>query len=217
MPGQQEIVDGLSRIASGFLPLAVLWHLVVATALVTLVRGAWRPGRRAAGALLALPVLSVSTAAWTTGNLFNGALLLVVAGVLAIAAAIEPPGPIRRGPAWAVAAGSAAIALAWAYPHFLTTQPMWAYLFAAPIGLVPCPTLMLVLGFGLVGGGLGSRTWSLTAASAGLFYSLFGMFRLGVWLDAGLLLASVAMFVVALGSHRREQAAATGSMQTPGA
>lgn len=216
MPGQREIVEGLSRIANEFMPLAIVWHVVVAVVLVALVGGSWRPGRRAAGALLALPLLSASTAAWMTGNIFNGALLLVVAGMVVIAAAVEPPGPVRPGPAWAMTAGSAAIVFAWAYPHFLPTHPAWVYLFAAPIGLVPCPTLALVLGLGLLSGGLGSRLWSLVVASAGLFYSLFGMFKLGVWLDAGLAFASVAMFVVAPGIRRREQAGGAGSMQTPG-
>lgn len=215
MPGQHEIVEGLSRIANEFLPLAVVWHVVVVVVLVAVVGGSWRPDRRAAGALLALPLLSASAAAWMTGNMFNGALLLVVAGLIVIAAAVEPPGPVRPGPAWAVTVGSAAIVFAWAYPHFLSTHPAWVYLFAAPIGLVPCPTLALVLGLGLLSGGLGSRMWSLVVASAGLFYSLFGMFGLGVWLDAGLLLASVAMFVVAPRSRRREQTGRAGSLQTP--
>lgn len=215
MPGQPEIVEGLSRIANEFLPLAVVWHIVVATVLVALARGAWRPGRRAAAALLALPLLSASAAAWMTGNMFNGALLLVVAGALVIAAAGESPEPARRGPTWAAAVGSAAIAFAWVYPHFLSTHAAWAYLFAAPIGLVPCPTLLLVLGFGLMAGGFGSRMWSLTAAIAGLFYALFGMFRLGVSLDAGLLFASVAMFVAVPRSRHRAESARAGSMRTP--
>jgi hypothetical protein len=211
MPGQQDILVGLSHIANEFLPLAVAWHIVVATAVVALVWGRWRPGRRVAGALLALPLVSASAAAWMTGNPFNGVVLLVVAAALSVAAARQSPRPVRRGPDWAVVAGSAAIVFAWAYPHFLSTHGAWVYLLAAPLGLVPCPTLSAVLGFGLLAAGFGSRAWSLTAALAGAFYSLFGMFRLGVWLDAGLLLASIAMFVFVLRS-RREPAPGARSM-----
>lgn len=195
MPDRQYILDALERIARDNVTLAVVWHLVIAAALLALVAGGWRPTRRTAAALCALPVLSASAAAWSTGNPFNTALLLVVAGALAIAATRLSRGPVRRGPPWAVAAGGAAIAFAWVYPHFLPPGPVWPYLFAAPLGLVPCPTLAVVIGFGLIAGGF-SRAWSLVASLAGLFYSLFGMLRLGVWLDAGLFMASCAMLVL---------------------
>lgn len=38
-----------------------------------------------------------------------------------------------------------------------------------------------------------------------LFYALFGMFKLGVWLDAGLLLASLPVALLALSSRRGQR------------
>ena len=60
---------------------------------------------------------------------------------------------------------------------------------------------------------LDERGGSVVVSIAGLLYALFGMLRLGVWLDAGLLAASVAMLVAALAPRlrrgsRRETAAA---------
>jgi hypothetical protein len=34
----------------------------------------------------------------------------------------------------------------WTYPHFLERNPWTAYLYAAPMGLLPCPTLATVIG-----------------------------------------------------------------------
>ena len=41
-----------------------------------------------------------------------------------------------------------------------------ALLYASPVGLVPCPTLAVAIGFALLGNGLGPRVWSLTLGSA---------------------------------------------------
>jgi hypothetical protein len=104
---------------------------------------------------------------------------------------------VRRGPPWAFWAGVASLSYGWLYPHFLDVDPI-AYLVAAPVGLVPCPTLAVVIGVALLGGGLGSRAWSLVLAALGLFYGLFGVFRLGVLLDLGLLLAATVLLLAAL-------------------
>jgi len=82
-----------------------------------------------------------------------------------------------RGPAATTALGVAMIAFGWLYPHFLTFGPVTRYLVAAPMGLIPCPTLSLVIGFALLAGGLSSRAWSIVLAVVGLFYGLFGACR----------------------------------------
>ena len=92
------------------------------------------------------------------------------------------------------------------YPHFLV-GPAASYLYASPAGLLPCPTLAIAIGFALLGNGLGSRPWSLTLAAVGLFYGLFGVFRLGVYLDIALVGGAIALGfeagVRALGVHVR--------------
>ncbi len=198
MPHADEILRGLARIADGYLPLAALWHLAIAAALVALGVGAWRPSRRVGAAALVLPLASVSALAWAAHNPFNGAIFAAAGLALGGLATGLGPEPVRRGPGWAAALGGASIAYAWVYPHFLEGRPAWVYLVAAPVGLVPCPTLAMTLGFALLGGGFQSRAWALALGAMGVFYALFGMLRLGVWLDVGLLASAVGLCALSL-------------------
>lgn len=214
MPSAADILRGLTLIANDFVLLAVGWHAALAVALVAIFGERWKPSHRNVAVATALPLASVSALAWAHGNPFNGttfALLSVGVGFVAMRSA--PREPIAQGARWPVALGVVTLAYAWAYPHFLESYPAWTYLIAAPVGLVPCPTLGALLGLGLVTGGFRSLAWSVVVSIAGLLYALFGMLRLGVWLDAGLLAASVAMLVAALAPRlrrgsRRETAAA---------
>ena len=170
MPHATEILDGLSVIANQASGIAVTWHVVIAMSLVALAVG-WRPSQRTARLLMGVPLASVACVAIVFNNL------------------------VSRGSAWARAVGVTAIAFGWVYPHFLQGDAT-AYLYAAPVGLVPCPTLAVAVGFALVGNGLGSRVWSCTLAGLGLFYGLFGVLRLGVLLDIGLVGGAVALVAV---------------------
>lgn len=72
------------------------------------------------------------------------------------------------------------------------------YLFAAPTGLIPCPTLSVVMGFAIIYRAFNSYAWSITLLVAGLFYGIFGIFKLHVWLDIGLLLGSIFFAIIVL-------------------
>jgi hypothetical protein len=80
----------------------------------------------------------------------------------------------------------------WFYPHFLATDRWIAYAYAAPLGLLPCPTLSAVIGITLILDFLGSRSWALTLAAAGLVYGVIGVFALGVMLDYALVAGALA-------------------------
>lgn len=200
MPEPAEILAGLTTIANEALLLALAWHLVLGAALLALAKG-WRPSQRTARVLVALPLASVAMLALLYGNPFNGVVFAV--GTLALLALARRGShePVRRGPPWMFWAGAASLSFGWVYPHFLDATPV-AYLIAAPLGLVPCPTLAVAIGAALLGGGLGARAWSLTLATLGLFYGAFGVLRLGVFLDAGLILAAAVLFVAALRGER---------------
>jgi len=196
MPSPTQILAGLTAIANEAIPLALAWHVVLATVLAGLAVG-WRPSRPLARALIALPLASVAALALAYGNPFNAAMFAAGAFAL-VALGLRGAGrPVSRGAPWAFAIGIAMIAFGWIYPHFLAGSTV-AYLYAAPVGLVPCPTLSVVIGLALLGGGLGSRAFGVTLAGLGLFYGVFGVLRLGVVLDLGLVVGAVALGVTSL-------------------
>lgn len=195
MPTAEEILAGLTRIANRAFPLAVGWHLAIGVAVVALLIG-WRPSRRAAALLVALPVASVSALAFASGNPFNGGIFALVFAILIAAALRFDVEPVEAGPRWAIVAGGMLVAFGAFYPHFLEGRRPLAYLYGAPVGLLPCPTLSLVVGFTLVAGGFSSRAWILVLVSSGVFYGALGSGQLGVTLD--LVLFAGSLFLLAL-------------------
>ena len=194
MPDAQSILSNLRLIANDRIAGAIAWHVAVALCGLALVLG-WKPSRRLAGLLLSAPVASVGIVAFMRGNPFNGAMFGALAAVLVAIASRLGPDAARGGTTVDRIAGAVMIAFAWLYPHFLEARPPATYLYAAPMGLIPCPTLALVIGFSLVAGGLASRAWSFPLAAVGLFYGLFGFFRLRVALDFFLVAGALALFL----------------------
>jgi hypothetical protein len=142
----------------------------------------------------------VSAVAYWYEAFFN---CFVFAAITAALVFLSPRGgdeKVHRGPAWAVVLGSMLLAFAWTYPHFLDpSRSPFAYLYAAPMGLIPCPTLALVVGVTLVTGASTGTRSAVIVAVAGLFYGLVGMVKLGVEIDAVLVAGSLGLVALALG------------------
>lgn len=196
MPTPDKILAGLAAIASRGVVVAILWHVVIAAAVAALAAGC-RPSQRVARVLLAGPLVSVAAFAFAFDNPFNGAVFAAAAAALAGLGGFARSERVGGGGALASTMGIASIAFGAFYPNLLDASPL-AYAYAAPVGLVPCPTLALAIGFALLGNGLGSRAWTLLLAALGLFYGLFGTLRLGVYLDVGLVLGAGALALLAL-------------------
>jgi hypothetical protein len=196
-----EILAGLTEIANRGIQIAAAWHLVLAIAIIALAAG-WRPATRTARVLVVGPLVSVAIFAFAFGNPFN-ALVFTGASVVLVALAVGGGAyqRISSGSLPAAWLGVAMIAYGWVYPHFLEA-PLFAYVYSAPVGLVPCPSLAIVIGLTLLGGGLGSRSFSLALATLGLVYGLFGVLRLGVHLDVGLIAGALALGAIAVRSPR---------------
>jgi len=196
MPSPETILNLAATTANQYRTIAIGWHVLFGMLLLALL-GGWRPSNRSAGYLLAAPFLSVSTLAWMSGNPFNGATFAVLALTLMGLASRLSKERARLASSAVLLPGAFLIAFGWTYPHFLQTDHWPTYLYAAPFGLLPCPTLSAVIGLTLILGMLRSRAWSVTLATAGLIYGVMGVFGLGVTLDYGLLGGAVLLAVVA--------------------
>jgi hypothetical protein len=200
VPSPDTVLTGLATIANDWRWLAVTWHVLLA-ALFALCLAGWRPSTRSAGHLLVAPLISVSLLAWSSGNPFNGMVFAILASTLIGTAARFSNASVRlASPAW-VTAGVVFIVFGWTYPHFLRTESWTAYVYASPFGLLPCPTLSVVIGMTLLFQNLRSRLWITALVAAGLLYGVVGVFRLGVVLDWGLLFASAMLAATVVRDH----------------
>jgi hypothetical protein len=197
MPTAADILGSLTTIANDAIAIAVLWHAIIAASLFALGLG-WRPSARV-GAMTAIGLAaSVSAVAFAYGNPFNGASFALLTILLGRLARRLGPAPLTVGASWTRLVAVTLIAYGLMYPHFLEGRPLIVYAVAAPVGLVPCPTLAVITGLTLLATGVFPKPWAGTLAAFDLFYAVFGIVRLGVVLDAGLLIGALVLAVVVL-------------------
>jgi hypothetical protein len=207
MPTPLEILSGLATIANDAIVVAILWHALLAIALLAAALGS-PPSRRDTASAIALLPASVATVALVYGNPVNGIVFAATAVALAVLGNRKPPS--WTAPGWARGLGYALLAYGWVYPHFVIGPPI-VYLVASPVGLVPCPSLAVAIGLALVSGA-GDRAWRWTLGTVATAYALFGVLRLGVLLDLGLLVGALAICASTFeGRVPRTVSAAAGS------
>lgn len=192
MPKTQEIIDGLQSIANEYSSFAMLWHVAFYALILFLVNG-WMPSTRLFILMLSLPLISVAVFAWITGNPFNGAIFSLFALLLLFFGLKSTTEPVALSQVPFVTIGILMVIFGLVYPHFLGEGSFLRYLYASPAGLVPCPTLSVLIGLMLIYAGSGSQAVTFVLIIAGLFYSLFGVFKLGVKLDIFLLVGTLTL------------------------
>jgi hypothetical protein len=200
VPSPDALLTVLAAIANDWRWLAITWHLLFATLCFALMTS-WRPHARLLGRLLVAPLLSVSFVAWMSGNPFNGTMFAALAAALAWSVASFGDTSVTFVPSTWLAAGGAITVFGWTYPHFVRTESWVTYLYASPFGILPCPTLAVMIGVTLMVRHQIAIRWQAALIVAGLLYGAIGVFRLGVALDWGLLLAS-ALLAAAIARDR---------------
>lgn len=194
MPKTQEIIASLHSLANDYSVVAIIWHILLYFLIASLI-AKWNPSNKLLGVLICLPLLSVAVFAWIAGNPFNGTLFSLMAILIFIFSLKTSSETITLSTFPYYLVGILMIAFGLIYPHFLNTDSFIKYFYASPLGLVPCPTLSLLIGFVLLYNGLGSNSISIAFIVFGLFYSIFGVFKLGVYLDLGLLFGTITLLV----------------------
>lgn len=194
MPSADEIVASLAAIARSWQLPAIGWHVYFGVLVSALIAG-FRPSRRLFGLVLVPPMLSVSALAWLASNPFNGIVFAIAALVLAVLAARFDAVKVQAGPWPFMVAGGLLFAFGWVYPHFVDAASIFTYLYATPLGLIPCPTLSAIVGLAVMLGGLGSLAWSGVLGLVGVFYGVYGAAVLGVTIDWVLAAGSICVLL----------------------
>ena len=196
MPTPEEILNGLALASNKFLFLSIAWHLVVIMFIALLIAGK-RPSKKAIALGLIALFLSVSIVAMLVSNPFNGAMFLLASILFIYFSWKMPEENVTVKWDYVSLTGVVMIVFGYVYPHFLEGTGMYKYLYAAPLGLIPCPTLSVFIGFTLLFHGFYSKKWMLGAALIGLFYGIFGVLRLKVYLDVGLIAGAFLLLLYA--------------------
>jgi hypothetical protein len=196
MPTPEEILNGLALAANKFMFLSIFWHIAVILFLAFLIAGK-RPSNKAVAIGLIALLLSVAFVAMMVYNPFN-AIMFLLATVLFIFITWKlPKADILVKLDFISIIGLAMIAFGFVYPHFLENAGFLNYLYSSPLGLIPCPTLSMIIGFTLLFHGFHSKKWMLSLALIGIFYGIFGVFRLKVYLDIVLIAGALFLLVYA--------------------
>jgi hypothetical protein len=164
-----------------------LMHVAILIAILVVFVSKNRRARRIAGdgVLFAL-FSSVIVVGVLNGNPFHVATMLPLAlGSLRELLRGRSDYDFRRS-AVPTALGALSIAIGFCYPDFVEASPI-ARAALAPVGIVPCPTLLVGLGFLALTPAREGRALRWAAAAIGLFYGATGVFALKVNLDAALL------------------------------
>jgi hypothetical protein len=197
MPSAEVILAGLAETANTWRSLAIAWHLILAALLVAFLAGCRLSTRLIAVIAVAL-VLCVSALSWVAGNPFNG----LVFGALAIVfarATVRTPGAVAQIENLRRALpGAALVVFGWTYPHFVSTDSWTEYAYAAPLGLIPCPTLSVVIGLTMLVHATWTSAWTVPLIIVAFAYGIVGVFVLKVALDVVLVAGALVLTAVAV-------------------
>jgi hypothetical protein len=203
MPTANEILEGLRVISNNYTLISIYWHLVIYTSILLLVLVLWRPTNRMSVLLLSLPFITVALLAWFNSNPFNGVLFSILS-LYCLVTGLKLSQKEVKYSAWPYRfAGILLLLFGLWYPHFVEADSVWVYVYSAPSGLIPCPTLSIAIGIALIFSGFNSNPLKVMFLCYGFFYSLFGILKLGVYLDIVLLLGSFVLLVQFM-QHRRQ-------------
>jgi len=201
MPSREAILDMLAALANEWRWLAIAWHVAFVTAGVVAI-SRMQVSRSAAALFVSLPIISVSLLAWNAGNPFNGLVFMLVGVLTAGLSTTFGSRDTSVDSAFRYrAVGGMLVVFGLSYPHFLVADSWLTYLYAAPYGLIPCPTIAVTVGLSLIYGSFGSRAWAAVVSGTALIYGVIGVLFLNVWIDGFLLVGAVMLLGDVLSGH----------------
>lgn len=206
MPTAESILDSLRQISQRYQNVAIAWHMIIYSFLVVYTVSNKIPPARYLFYFISGLLLSVATVSWVAGNPFNGIVFgLGFLGMLYL----SKKSPVRKAEVSALyqATGLLFMIAGLLYPHFLEGD-LVSYLYAAPTGLIPCPTLLFISGLMLL------LPYQISKCGYGiilldLLYGTAGVFSLHIYGDALLFGAAAILLVRILSGFNRQVPAST--------
>lgn len=187
----QSILNAIESAANTSLAFNFVMHVLVLGAICCLLLAADSKTRQYVlnGIFLTLAI-SVAVICLVNGNLFN----LVTFAVIATVSTVELfRGKNRIGKLKAdfnSIASFVFILIGFVYPDFVKANPALLP-FVSPLGAIPCPTLLVMLGMLNLSIPHVNRVQFVTTTVLALFYGITGVFQLGVYLDIALLVLAL--------------------------
>lgn len=201
----EQILTSVQTIVNEYSLIAIIWHALFYFLIAALLLK-WSPSNKILGILLCLPLISVSVFAWIAGNPFNGSLFAIAAILIFIFGLKAPAQAVETSKLIFFLSGIFMVSFGLVYPHFIKPDSVLGYFYASPAGLIPCPTLSILIGLALIFNGFGSQSISLLLIIFGLFYGIFGVTKLKVQIDLFLIFGALMYLIKYLLSFRNSAA-----------
>lgn len=194
------ILNYINSVAGKYPILSIALHLMVIALTILLFIPAFKQKRFMFNGVLALLCTSVAVIASINGNYFNGGFFVILLGFVFIEFfrrrnEIETVffGRHTWGENVKNAFCFAMILLGLLYPHFVNVSPV-LFIFLSPLGIIPCPTLTVVMGLLNLFYPRVSKGVYTAATLMALFYGITGVFLLQVYMDIPLMLIALYSF-----------------------
>lgn len=187
---KEIILNFLPMVANKYLFLNAIMHVLIYGVLAAIFLSGYKQKRIIFDSLIAVLFISVAAISILNSNPFNF-LTFAILSVFAVIELFKAKNDITFKPFNLNTLVCMTIILVglW-YPHFVNVHPA-LMLLLAPTGIIPCPTLMVVLGLlNLIYPKVNKGLYAATSL-IGAFYGITGVLLLKVYLDIPLLLITV--------------------------
>lgn len=195
-----KIVEYLTTVSHALWWIGSIHHILIliVLALYVFLKKRGRTAHWLISAQIVLLCSTVSYAAFRNANLFNGVVFSSLALFWISEIALGRMAPIWEKVSKTRTILSIFVALwGYYYPHFIEI-PYLTGIWRSPTGLVPCPTLMLILAWCVFAVPEYNHVVYWIMISVGLFYGFVGVFMLHIWQDLPLIFIAIYGLLIPL-------------------
>lgn len=192
----QKILEYLGNVSNNSLMHNFTLHLITLGLLLIYIfsmKAKWRT--TAMNCIVAVLTLSVTATAFINGNYFHVLTFLILSVISVIELFIRKNEYAQFKLNFTTVISFAFILIGLWYPEFVTVSKLKCLLFS-PVGIVPCPTILVILGITSLKKSKTNSLQQITVLTLGLIYGIIGTFKLRVYLDITLIAGIIFAFIM---------------------